>query len=96
MHAVVRSYSGTGAKELFDLIAERKDDVLALISGVSGFVSYTAVQTVDGGITVTVCHDKAGTDESIQRARDWIQKNATGMDPSAPKVSEGEVTVHGS
>ena len=24
MHAVVRSYSGTGAKELFDLLAQRK------------------------------------------------------------------------
>ena len=36
MHAVVRSYSGTGAKELFDLLTQRKADVEALIRGVTG------------------------------------------------------------
>jgi hypothetical protein len=31
MYAVVRSYSGAGASELFDLIEQRSDDVQALI-----------------------------------------------------------------
>ena len=57
MHAVIRSYTGTGAKELFNLINQRKDDVLALISGVPGFVSYTVVQTAEGGTTITVCQE---------------------------------------
>ena len=78
MHAVVRSYSGAGAKELFDLLVQRKDDVETVIRGVTGFVAYTLVQTPDGGISVTVCQDKAGTDESLQRAREWIQANASG------------------
>ena len=30
----------------------------------------------DGGFSVTVCQDQAGMDESIQKARDWIAKNA--------------------
>lgn len=94
MHAVVRSYSGPGAKELFDLIARRKDDVLSVIGGVPGFVSYTVVKTADGGITVTVCQDRAGTDESLRRAREWIQGNASGLGVSPPAVSEGEVTIH--
>ena len=85
IHAVVRSYSGAGAKELFDLLARRKEDVEALIRGVTGFVAYTLVQTPDGGISVTVCQDKAGTDESLQRAREWIQANAseTGVSPTS-------------
>ena len=94
MHAVVRSYSGPGAKELFDLIAQRRDDVLAVISGVPGFVSYMVVQTAEGGTTVTVCQDRTGTDESVRRAREWIQANASGLGTSAPVVSEGEVTIH--
>jgi hypothetical protein len=93
MHAVVRSYSGSGAKELFDLIARRKEDVVALIEGVTGFVSYTVLQTTDGGTTVTVCQDKAGTDESLKRAREWIEANASGMGLGAPTVSEGSVTI---
>ena len=70
MHAVIRAYTGSGAKELFDLLEERKSDVESLIRTVKGFVSYSLVRTADGGISVTVCQDKAGADESVQRARD--------------------------
>ena len=93
MHAVVRSYSGKGAKELFDLLAQRKADVEALIRGVTGFVAYSLVQTADGGISVTVCQDKAGADESLQRAREWIQEKAAGTGVGAPTVSEGSVIL---
>ena len=55
MHAVVRTYSGEGAKELFDLLEKRKSDVESLIRTVKGFVSYSLVRTADGGISVTVC-----------------------------------------
>ena len=47
----------------------------ALISGVPGFVSYAAVRGGVGGVTVTVCEDKAGTDESARRAADWVKEN---------------------
>ena len=72
MHAVVRTYSGEGAKELFDLLEKRKSDVESLIRTVKGFVSYSLVRTADGGISVTVCQDKAGADDSVQKAKDWI------------------------
>ena len=93
MHAVVRSYSGTGAKELFDLLEARKGEVESLIRSATGFVAYARIRTGDGGISVTVCQDKAGTDESLQLARNWIQENAVDLDTSAPSVSEGSVIV---
>jgi restriction endonuclease Mrr len=93
MHAVVRNYSGTGAKELFDLLEARKGEVESLIRSVTGFVAYSLIRTGDGGISVTVCQDKAGTDESLQLAKNWIQENAVDLDTSAPSVSEGSVIV---
>ncbi len=66
MHAVVRIYSGSGAKELFDMLEERIAEVESVIRPVTGFVGYTLIRTDDGGVTVTVCQDKAGTDESIR------------------------------
>lgn len=96
MHAVIRNYSGAGAKKLFDVLEERKTDVEKLIRGVKGFVSYSLVRTDDGGITVTVCKDKAGTDESLKVARDWVAKNASSAGASPPKVSEGPVVIHAS
>ena len=96
MHAVVRSYSGSGAKELMDLLEERKAEVERIIRAVTGFVAYSCIRTDDGGITVTVCQDKAGTDESIQVARDWIRENASDLGTSPPTVSEGSVIVQAS
>ena len=94
MHTVIRTYSGDGAKELLDLLEKRKADVESLIRSVKGFVSYALVRTGDGGISVTVCQDKAGTDESLQKAKDWIGKNGSNIGASAPKVSEGPAILH--
>ena len=74
MHAVVRRYSGTGASALMDVLASNTADIQRLIEGVTGFVSYSLIRTADGGISVTVCQDKAGADDSVQKAKDWIAK----------------------
>lgn len=60
----------------------------------TGFVGYTLMRTNDGGVTVTVCREKAGTDESSQVARNWIMENASDIDTSPPEVSEGSVVLH--
>ena len=92
MHVVVRSYSGEGASELFDLLGEREADVKTLISGVPGFVSYAAFITDAGGTTVTVCQDKTGTDESSRRAGEWVKENvSTTVDP--PEITEGSTVL---
>lgn len=45
MYVVVRSYSGQGASEPFDLLGQREEDVRNTISGVPGFVSYAAFRS---------------------------------------------------
>jgi hypothetical protein len=92
MYAVVRTYSGQGASELFDLLGQREADVKALISGVPGFVNYVAVRNGDGGMTVTICEDKAGTDESSQRAADWVKENLSAT-PNPPTMTEGNTVL---
>ena len=93
MHAVVRSYSGAGAKELIDLLEQNRGEVESLIRAVSGYVAYSLIRTDDGGVSVTVCQDKAGTDESPRVAREWIQKNASDLGVGPPAVSEGSVIL---
>ena len=94
MYAVVRNYSGQGAKALFDLLKQRKEEVESVMRTVPGLQSYTLISTDDGGATVTVCEDKSGTDESLRIARDWIQQNASDLGTSPPTVTEGPVVVH--
>ncbi len=93
MYAVVRSYSGIGSKELFDLLEQRKAEVENLLRSVSGFTAYTLLRTGDGGISVTVCQDKSGTEESLKIAKEWIQENASDTGVSSPTVSEGPVIL---
>jgi hypothetical protein len=93
MYAVIRTYSGPGAKQLFELLEERKTDVEATLRTVPGLVSYSLLITGDGGTSVTVCTDKAGSDSSLKVARDWIQKNAANIHANPPIVTEGPVIV---
>jgi hypothetical protein len=92
MYAVVRTYSGQGASELFDLLGQREEDVKTLISGVPGFVNYVAVRSGDGGVTVTVCEDKAGTDESSRRAAQWVKDNVSAT-ANPPTITEGDTVL---
>ena len=92
MYVVVRSYSGQGASELFDLLGQREEDVKSLISGVPGFVSYAALRSGDGGMTVTICQDKVGTDESSKRAAGWVKENVSGT-VSPPVITEGSTIL---
>jgi hypothetical protein len=92
MYAVVRTYSGQGASELFDLLGQREEDVKSLISGVPGFVNYVAIRDGEGGVTVTVCQDKAGADESSRRAAEWVKENVSAT-ASPPTITEGDTTL---
>ena len=91
MYVVIRTYSGQGGSELFDALTERAEDVRDVISTVPGFTSYEAFRTDGGGQTVTVCQDKAGTDESSRRAAEWVKENiSVTVDP--PTVTEGSTS----
>jgi hypothetical protein len=93
MHAVTRSYSGKGAKELIDVLEKNKADIEKLIKSITGFVSYSLVRTPEGGFSVSVFQDKAGVEESVRVARDWIGKNASNTGAAAPTVSEGTAST---
>lgn len=93
MHAVVRTFAGPSAKQLFDMLEARKQEVEALIRPVQGFVCYSLIRTAEGGVSVTVCEDKSGTDQSSQIARDWIGKHAADLGIGAPTVVEGSVIL---
>jgi hypothetical protein len=46
-----------------------------------------------GGITVTVCQDKAGTDESSRRAAEWVKENISAS-ANPPVITEGGTVAH--
>lgn len=94
MYALSRNYSGPGTKELFDLLEERKSEIETRLRGVDGFVAYTLIRTNEGGVSLTVCQDQDGTDQSSQVVREWIKTNAADLNTNPPTVSKGTVILH--
>jgi len=91
MYAIVRNYLGAGAKQLFDVLEQKKAEVEGAIRNVPGLVSYTLVRSGEGGMAITVCQDKAGADESVKVAREWIRRNAADVPAYPPAIMEGPV-----
>lgn len=91
MYATIRRYANN--PDLADRLAARSDEVRALISGVAGFRAYHLVRSNDGTASITVCDDKAGTEESNRLAASWLQENMPDAVPAAPQVTAGEIVV---
>jgi hypothetical protein len=92
MRAVIRTYSGPGAKKLFAELEKNKAKIETLIKPVIGLVSYSLVSTGDGGMSVTVCKDQNGIDDSTRIAGEWIKQNLPSV-AAKPSITEGAVVV---
>jgi hypothetical protein len=78
------------------VLEQHKAEIEKLLRSVKGFESYTLARSSDsdGGLPMTVCQDKAGTEESVRLSKEWISKNAANISVGAPKVSHGSVVIH--
>lgn len=94
MHGVIRSYAGNGASALFDILEAQKAEIERELRKVKGFRSYTLMRTAEGGLSVTICDDKAGTDESAATARNWVATKAANTGAAPPHITEGTVIIH--
>lgn len=91
MHATMRYYPGN--TELADQLAARADEIRSVIGAVPGFQAYYLVQLDDATVSITICDDKGGTDESTRVAAEWIGENMPELAASPPMVSSGTVTL---
>lgn len=91
MHATMRYYHGNPG--LADQLASREDEIRSVIGAVAGFRAYYLVRTADATVSITVCDDEAGTEESTSVAAAWIRDNMPELAGSPPLVSSGTVTL---
>jgi hypothetical protein len=89
MYAAVRSYQNVpDPAEAGRQVAET---FVPLVTDISGFLAYYWIDTGGGTmVSVTVCRDKAGADESVSRAREWVQDHPDVL-PPVTSVVEGNV-----
>jgi len=94
MHVTMRHYSGSGAKELADIAEKGPASLESAMRKTPNLVSYNLVRVPDGVISITVCKDKAGTDESAKLAAGWVKEHGGHLKVSPPQVTQGPVIVH--
>jgi hypothetical protein len=92
MYAVLRTYSGVGHAAVDALVA-RQSDVERILREIPGFRAYYLLKTADGMASVTVCDDKAGTEQSTQAAATFLRQELPGRFTTPPPVIEGEVAI---
>ncbi len=94
MYAVVRHYhfKKEDSEKIYKLIQE---GFVPLLKKAKGFVRYYWLDTGEGeGASLSVFNDKAGADESIQLAANFVKEHMSTLITQKPEVIEGPVKAH--
>ncbi|MFD9479337.1 MULTISPECIES: hypothetical protein [Streptomyces] len=92
MYAAVRRYEGvTDPAEAGRIVDE---GFVPIVRQVSGFVAYFWIDA-GGGVMVStsVFRDRAGADESVERAAQFVRENLAQFLPNPPQVTAGKVVA---
>jgi hypothetical protein len=93
MFAVVRRYQFDPNKKA-EIDKKVKDSFVPLIKKSPGFVAYYWLSNDEGrGCSMSVFQDKAGAEQSVKAAADYVAKNLAGL-LHKPDVTMGPVTAH--
>lgn len=92
MYVAVRRYEGvTDPAEAGRLVNE---GFVPLVREVPGFVAYYWVDAGNGVmLSTSVFQDRAGAEESIERAAQFVRDNLASLLPQPPQVTAGEVVA---
>ena len=91
MFASIRKYNGSPL--LSDELVKHQEEIKGVLRPIRGFHAYYLVKTADGALSLTVCEDKAGADESNRVAATWLKDKLPTFADRAPEITTGEVRV---
>ena len=92
MYASIRKYNA--APTLVDELIKKQDDIKSVLRPVPGFHAYYLLKTSDGALSMTVCEDRAGAEESNRVAAAWLKDKLPTFATRQPEVTIDEVRIH--
>ncbi len=94
MFSVIRHYH-FDKKDRAEIERLIQNEFVPLVGKAQGFVHYYWLDTGAGeGASFGVFEDKAGADESVQIAADFVQKRMAKLLREKPEIIEGPVKAH--
>jgi hypothetical protein len=90
MFASIRKYN---APALADELVKHQDEVKAVLRPIQGFHAFYMLKTNEGMLSVTVCTDRAGAEESNRVASTWLKDKLPTFATTPPEVTTGEVKI---
>jgi hypothetical protein len=94
MFAVIRHYH-FDQKDSAEIDRLIHDQFVPIISKAQGFVRYYWLDTGAGeGASFGVFKDKAGADESVQLAADFVRTKMAALLRQKPEIIEGPIKAH--
>lgn len=91
MFASLRKYSGSPL--LSDELVKHQDSIKSALQPIRGFHAYSLIKTGDGAVSMTVCEDRAGVEESNRVASAWLKDKLPTFASRAPEITIGEVRL---
>jgi hypothetical protein len=92
MFASIRKYNG--APTLTEELVKRQDEIKSVLRPLPGFHAYYLLKTNDGAISMTVCENQAGADESNRVEATWLKDKLPTFASRTPEITSGEVRIH--
>jgi hypothetical protein len=92
MFATIRTYNGVPT--LTEELVKHEDDIKAVLSPIAGFRAYYLIKTSNGAVSMTVCTDRAGAEESNRVAATWLKDKLPRFATTTPLIVTGDVQIH--
>jgi hypothetical protein len=94
MFAAIRHYH-FDAKKGAEIDRQIREGFVPLLKKAKGFVRYYWLDTGEGeGASISVFRDKAGADESVRLAAQFVRDHMSKLLTQKPEVIEGPVKAH--
>ena len=94
MFAVIRHYH-FNPKDSAEIDRRVREDFVPIVKKAKGFVRYYWLDTGKGeGASLSVFRDKAGADESVHLAADYVREHLSKLITQKPEIIEGPIKAH--
>ena len=84
MFASIRKYNA--APLLVDELVKKHDDLKSVLEPISGFHAYYLLKTSDGAVSMTICENRTGAEDSNRVEATWLKDKLPMFATRAPEI----------